>query len=122
MLVTADALGKAYSLNLVQHMGHNACPYCLHEGTILQGTTQIRYCERHNARNRTNDGARKDMLQAYETGTPVNGYRGLSALMAFGEGFDVIWQVVIDKMHCVDMGVIKKLFDLFLNSKYRKER
>lgn len=45
MLVTADAPAKAHLLNLVQHMGHKACPYCLHEGTVLEGKSQIRYCK-----------------------------------------------------------------------------
>lgn len=122
MLVTADALAKAYMLNLVQHMGHKGCPYCLHEGTILEGTTQIRYCNRHNARCRTNNQVRNDMIQAHTSGQSVNGYRGISALVAFGNSFDIVWQVVIDKMHCIDMGVVKKLFNLFLHNKNRNER
>lgn len=63
-----------------------------------------------------------DMIQAHATGSRINGYHGLSALMTFGKDFDIVWQVVIDKMHCVDTGVIKKMFDLFLITKGNKER
>lgn len=122
MIFTADALAKAYVLNIVQHNGHNGCPYCLHNGTVLAGTKQIRYCKRDNKQNRTNAEARSNMMEAYVNATSVNGYNGLSPLVAFGEKFDVVWQTVIDKMHCVDMGVIKKMFDLFLNQKNRNER
>lgn len=123
MLFTADALAKAYVLNLTQHNGRFGCPYCLHRGTNIEGSTQIRYCvECQNARLRTNAKAREDMVAAHTTAQNVNGYKGLSPLLAFGQNFDIIWQVVIDKMHNVDMGVTKKLFDLFLNPKHRNER
>lgn len=121
MMFTADALAKAYVLNITQHNGHYGCPYCLHSGTNIEGTTQIRYCNEDKATNRTNKKSREDMIAAHCGAESVNGYKGVSPLIAL-ENFDIIWQVVIDKMHNVDMGVTKKLFDLFLNSKYRGER
>lgn len=121
MLFTADALAKAYVSNSTQHNGHYGCPYCLHSGTIIEGTTQIRYANQDNAPNRTNRKARDDMIAAHLTAKSVNGYKGLSPLMALGQDFDVVWQVVIDKMHNVDMGVTRKLFDLFLNPNNRGE-
>lgn len=121
MIFTADALAKSDVLNLTHHNGYYGCPYCLHSGTHIQGTTQIRYCKRHNAVNRKNEQARKDMERAHKTATVVNGYKGLSPLLALGQSFDIVWQTVIDKMHCVDLGVIKKMFDLFLTQKYRNE-
>lgn len=122
MIFTADALAKADVLNLVHHNGYNGCPYCLHCGTRIDGTSQIRYCNRDNAICRTNRESRSDMTTAHVTQTKINGYNGLSPLMAFRKKFDVVWQVVIDKMHCVDMGVIKKMFGLFLSSKNRGKR
>lgn len=122
MLFTADALAKADVLHLIQHNGRFGCPYCLHPGTHIEGTKYIRYCNRNCNTNRTNRGARNDMIQAHHSGAIVNGYKGLSPLLAMGNQFDVVWQTVIDKMHCVEMGVIKKMFDLFLNNKYRSER
>lgn len=121
MLFTADALAKAYVLNITQHNGHYGCPYCLHYGTNIEGTTQLRFVNEYCAPNRTNQKARDDMIAAHQTAETVNGYKGLSPLMALGQDFDVIWQVVIDKMHNVDMGVTKKLFDLFLNPANQNE-
>lgn len=62
------------------------------------------------------------MIQAHSSNSMVNGYKGLSPLVEIGKDFDIVWQAVIDRMHCVDMGVAKKMFDLFLNDKYRNER
>lgn len=122
MIFTADALAKASVLNIVQHNGYNGCPYCLHPGTRIDGSNQIRYCIEDNARCRTNAESRSNMIEAHMTGSKINGYNGLSPLMAISKDFDVVWQVVIDKMHCVDMGIIKKMFGLFLNSKNSNER
>lgn len=118
MIFTADALAKASVLNQIQHNGYYGCPLCLHCGQRVAGTTQIRYCNKYCAPNRTNREARIDMIRAHKTATIVNGYKGLSTLMALGNDFDIVWQVVIDRMHCVT----KRMFDLFLNSKYRNER
>lgn len=122
MIFTADALAKASVLNQKQHNGYFGCPLCLHPGEKVAGTKQIRYCNNNRAPIRTNREARANMIEAHETDTIVNGYKGLSPLMAFSSHFDVIWQVVIDRMHCVDMGVLKRLFYLFLSIKFRNER
>lgn len=42
-------------------------------------------------------------------------------LLALDMWFDIIWQIVIDKMHCIDLGVVKKIFDIWLNSSNRNE-
>lgn len=121
MLFSADALAKAYVLNRIQHNGRQGCPYCLHNGINIEGSTQIRYCKEGNTRLRTNEEIRSNMIQAHKTLAVVNGFKGLSPLVAFNH-FDIASQVVIDKMHCTDMGVINKMFDLFLNNKFRGKR
>lgn len=119
IIFTADAPAKSDVLNKVHHSGRGGCPYCEHNGTVLDGTTQVLYCNKDNARLRSNTEARANMIEAHLSGQRVNGYHGLSALAAFKHHFDVISQVVIDRMHCVDCGVIKRLFNLFLSSKNR---
>lgn len=118
MIFTGDALAKQYVLNKVAFNGYLGCPYCLHDGTLVK--SQVRYCNRNNAPSRTNEQTRADMLQAQLSGNKINGYHGVSALMAM-DSFDVVKQVAIDKMHNIDMGVTKKLFNLFLDEKNRKE-
>lgn len=119
MIFTGDTLAKEYVLNKVHFNGYKGCSYCLHNGTLVG--RQVRYCKRDNRPLRTNEQTRVDMLAAHEMKTKVNGYHGVSALMAF-EHFDVVRQVAIDKMHNVDMGVTKKIFHLFLDDKNRHER
>lgn len=70
---------------------------------------------------RTNEEVRADMLKAQMTHEKVNGYKGLSPHVAF-DNFDVVWQIGIDKMHNVDLGVTALMFKLFLKSgRNRKE-
>lgn len=118
MIFTGDTLAKQYVLNKGSFNGYMGCPYCLHAGTLVN--KQVRYCNRDNAPLRTNDQTRSDMLEAQASGKKINGYFGVSPLMAI-HNFDVVKQVAIDKMHNIDMGVTKKLFNLFLNEKNRKQ-
>lgn len=118
MIFTGDTLAKQYVLKKSSFNGYKGCPYCLHAGTLVQN--QIRYCNRDLAAVRMNDQTRIDMFEAQATASKVNGYHGISPLIAL-EHFDVVQQVAIDKMHCIDMGVIKRLFNLFLDVKNRKK-
>lgn len=61
------------------------------------------------------------MRQAQMQKHKVNGYHGISVLMAMKE-LDVVWQVAIDKMHNIDMGIAKKIMHLVLDDKNKKER
>lgn len=119
MIFTGDSLARADVLNQTQHNGYKGCPYCLHDGTIVEG--QVRYCNRNNGPLRTNEGSRNDMRQAQMQKRKVNGYHGISVLMAINN-FDVVWQVAIDKMHNIDMGVAKKIMNLILDDKNKRER
>lgn len=88
------------------------CPYCTHAGTLVN--RQVRYCNRDNGPMRTNEQTRADMLMAQYSCMRTNGYYGVSPLMAF-DNFDVVKQVAIDKMHNIDMSIVKQLFNLFLD-------
>lgn len=119
IIFTADTPAKCDVLNKVYFNGYNGCPYCTHSGTLVN--RQIRYCRRDNGSPRTNEQTRIDMLEAHSTNRRVNGYHGISALISL-KNFDVVWQVGIDKMHNVDLGVIRLLFKLYLTVEHRKER
>lgn len=119
MIFTGDVLAKQYVLNKRSFNGYMGCSYCLHNGTLVN--SQIQYCNRDNAPSRTNEQTRETvMLQAQMSAENINGYRGVSVLMTI-ENFDVVNQVAIDKMHNIDMGVTKRLFNLFLDEKNRKK-
>lgn len=118
MIFTADTPARADVLMKSYFNGYNGCSYCLHSGTLVN--KQIRYCNRNNGNLQTNEQVRKDMIEAQTTNSKVNGYKGVSPLMAM-KHFDMVWQVAIDKMHNIDLGVVPLLFNLFLDSKNRKE-
>lgn len=59
------------------------------------------------------------MVEAHLSGKRVNGYHGVSALIALEYNMDMVSQIGIDVMHCVDIGVVKRLFSILLNDKNR---
>lgn len=119
MIFTCDTVARSHVLNKVNFNGYNGCPYCEHRGTIIN--RQVRYCKRDNGPLRSNHQTRRDMIDAFNSNQRINGYHGVSALMALHE-FDVVWQMGIDKMHNIDLGVVKQMFKLFLDPSFRKER
>lgn len=119
MIFTGDIPVRCDVLMKSQFNGYNGCTHCSHKGTLVN--KQIRYCKRDNGPLRTNDEVRANMLEAQTAKEKVNGYKGLSPLVAL-EYFDVVQQIGIDKMHNIDLGVTALLFKLFLKSeKNRKE-
>lgn len=119
MIFTGDTPARADVLKKTFFNGYNGCSYCLHRGTLVN--KQIRYCKRDNGPLRSDQDVRNDMIEAQKTSLKVNGYKGVSPLMAL-DYFDVVWQVGIDKMHNIDLGVISLLFNIFLDPKNRKQR
>lgn len=121
-VITADAPAKSDILNKVHHSGRGGCPYCEHNGTVLPGKTQVLYCTKDNARLRNNDQTRVDMIEAHRSGKRVNGYHGLSSLLALKCEFDIVQQIAQDQMHCIHLGVVKRLLNLFFLDKYRGKK
>lgn len=119
MIITADTPAKSHILNKVNFNGYKGCPYCLHKGTPVSG--QVRYCKNDEGSKRTNEMARHDMIKAELTGKRFNGYFGVSALLGLDQSFDVVWQMAIDKMHSIDIGVAKRIINIFLDNKNRGE-
>lgn len=118
MIFTGDTLAKQYVLKKGSFNGYLGCPYCLHSGTLVN--RQVRYCNRDNGELRTDEKTRHDMQQAQLSGEKVNGYLGISPLVAI-ENFDTAKQIGIDKMHNIDMGVERKIFDIILDKSNRKK-
>lgn len=120
MFFTTDSVAKAYVACKTSHNSYNGCPYCEHPGKII--SRQVRYCYENNAPERTHEATKNNMIEASAAGNPVNGYRGITPMLALDTHFDTVWGFVIDKMHSVDLGVIKKMFNLYLDSKNKNER
>lgn len=119
--MTADSVAKCSILYKTQYNSHFGCPYCYHYGTVPAQTTQIKYSFQHNAEDRVHEESKDAMLEALIEGAPVKGYYAPTPLMALDTPFDIVSQVVIDKMHSLDLGVAKRLFDILLNPKNKYE-
>lgn len=113
LLFTLDSVAKCDVLLKKQYNGYYGCPYCYHKGTLIP-VRNIRYCKEHERSLRSNKNTRDAMITACRTGQPVRGYLGVSPLIAFTD-MDLVWQIPIDKMHNIDLGAIRKLFELFLD-------
>lgn len=105
-------------MNQTQFNGHFGCPYCFHQGTTVD--SQMKYTYEANTILRTNETTRRDMLKAFSKREIASGFFGLSAFYTFDE-FNLVWQFVIDKMHNADLGVVPKLFSIWLIPKNRSE-
>lgn len=123
-----DLPAKAEFLNLVQFNGKYGCPNCLNPGEtyFLQreaaaednrrvGHTNI-YRYEGNNRLRTSAETIAQGFEALAIGRPVKGVKGPSSLALIMPNH--ITGTGIDRMHCVDGGVIKKLLTLWFTPRY----
>lgn len=110
-----------------QYNGFNACTYCLHPGMAIPSKNkklkQIRYPIPTNAvfvyPPRTHKNTLKSMRKKKFENTD-DGVVGLSCLVSM-PNFDLINSFGIDYMHCVVIGVTRKICDLYFDSKNKKK-
>lgn len=121
-----DLPAKAKVQCITSHAGHYACSYCLDPGTLInakqddksKSKSYVRYIYGNYAAR-----THSHMLQTYsqvKTNERISGIHGLSCMVA-AEGFDLVHGYNIDYMHCVLLGMTKKLLDLWLNSTNHRE-
>lgn len=120
LFCTLDTIAKTHVMNLIQFNGHYGCPVCEHKGTLVKRT--VRYCTGvDEGPIREDSDCKQCMIKANNSGQPEKGFKGLSVFQAIQVfSFDTVWQVVIDKMHAIDLGTSKKMLDLWLNGKCKK--
>lgn len=107
-----------------QYNGFNACTYCLHPGKLIENNNrkQIRYINTDVSTfeytSRTHDITVTSMLKN-NFDCNCDGVIGLSCLVSVPH-FDIIKSFGIDYMHCILLGVVRKLLDFYLDSKNHK--
>lgn len=115
-----DLPAKAELQSMIGHSGHFACGYCLHPGIAIKTNDDkksvIRYTKGiadHEIRSH------QSVIETYKKLklSPVNGIKSVSCMIAAHE-FDLINGFAIDSMHCIYLGITKKLLNLWLDSKY----
>lgn len=114
-----DIPAKKEVLCTVGHAGHFACDYCLHPGISYKSSTDkktnVRYLK----------GTRDYGLRSHESiidtykrlkKNSINGITGISPMVA-ARHFDLVNGVSIDYMHAALLGVMKKMLNLWLETK-----
>lgn len=117
--ITMDSVAKCHVAAITQYNGHNGCPYCHHPGDIIPPAKIVKYCVRSNSQNREHNRSKEAMVQAYTTGNVIDGYRGISPVIALDILIDINWIFPIDKMHSIDLGVVKKFFTILIDRQNR---
>lgn len=119
-----DLPAKAKVQRFALYSGHFGCGYCLHPGVPVKSKKNnksvIRYI--HDKKYypiRTHE----DVMKIYHSlkSNPINGIQDVSCMIAANE-FDLINGFGIDYMHCVLLGLMKKLLSLWLDSKNHSEQ
>lgn len=104
--------------------GKNACTYCKHPGCLEQISANLKMIRYPNTENsyalRNNDEMLKTMKLVNLKGVEIDGVCGISCLVSLPK-FDLINGFGIDYMHCVLLGVVKKLLEMFLSTKHHKQ-
>lgn len=117
LIFSVDTVAKDLIQRKKQFNGYFGCSYCLHPGKLVKisaKTKQVRYTNINNVELRNHSNALRHMKEAFLTDSVVNGFKGLCPLAALSN-FNIIDGFSIDYMHCVLLGVVRKLLNLWFS-------
>ncbi|KAH9374913.1 hypothetical protein HPB48_022962 [Haemaphysalis longicornis] len=112
VLACVDSPARASVLNSKQYNGYFGCSWCLQEGTPVGRTMKYPW-NGEPAPERSHARVFNAMLRAGQFKNGIDGIKGPSALMKL-RGFNLVWGLPPDYMHCVLEGVTKQLTELWL--------
>lgn len=116
---SCDMPAKADLQGMVGHNGRFACSFCYHPGVSVKCDGEkkaiIRYVKSKQLEKMR---SHEDFINIYDRlrTSPISGLKKMSCMVA-ADCFDLVYSFSIDTMHCVYLGVIKKLFSLWLDTK-----
>lgn len=120
---SVDLPAKKDVQNMIGPNGYFGCAYCLQKGDLVRAhknaKSHVRFVREENVSIRTHENLLN--IYAKQKSLPMQGVTGISCLIA-AEQFDLINGFSIDYMHCVLLGTMRKLLDLWLNPKNHKEQ
>lgn len=122
---TCDLPAKADVQGMVGHAGHYACGFCMHPGVAVKKNKESKSYVRYTDRKRTEHlRTHERTIQTYERLTAssksIEGIKSISCMVG-SEDFDLVNGFAIDYMHCILLGVMNKLLDLWLNPSNHKQ-
>lgn len=118
-LASCDLPARAPLMGLPLFSGYKACPHCHHPGINIRnatGRSYVRYTV-GNYQKRT----QKEVVDAFmaiekngniDANIDIFGIKRVPPMFIF-HGFDLIDGFVTDHLHCVELGVMKRLLDLW---------
>lgn len=116
-----DLPAKADLQGMTGHSGRYACSYCFHPGvSIKSGESKkkmIRYVKgQYELRTHS------QLIDTYSRleSNSINGVKTISCMIA-ARDFDLIHCFAIDHMHAAELGIMKKMMCLWLDSENHKE-
>lgn len=121
-----DLPAKCDVQGMIGHAGSFACGYCTHPGiqvkTPEDRKAMIRYVKgTENYETRSHH----DFIEIYEqlNSTAVKSIKGIKTISCLiaAKDFDMVNGFSVDAMHCVFSGVMKKLMNLWLDTKNHKQ-
>ncbi|XP_033747169.1 uncharacterized protein LOC117332391 [Pecten maximus] len=117
-----DLQERAYVLNMTQHNGKYGCLYCLEEGTsVVSGKGHCRSYPYRSQPTRTSQDIRQAVEEeAVATEKPCQGFFGKCVLNCLPL-YSVEKHIVIDYMHGILLGIVKKLLSLWFDGNNYKE-
>uniref|UniRef100_A0A1Y1MQY3 DUF4806 domain-containing protein n=1 Tax=Photinus pyralis TaxID=7054 RepID=A0A1Y1MQY3_PHOPY len=101
-----DAPAKAFILFTKGHTGYNSCSKCHIEGTFINN--RVCFPEVDNLRLRTDTDFREKVDDGHHVGT---------SLVETIPNFDMVNDIVLDPMHLIHLGVMRKLLILWIEGK-----
>lgn len=107
-----DLPAKSCVQGIKQYNGYNACTYCHHPGTAVERTVKYT-AEVYDPRNHHETLIAMDNIRKGVTSNLI-GVKNISPMISF-EAFDIIHSFSIDYMHCILLGVVRLLLDLWLD-------
>lgn len=118
--VCCDLPAKCDVQGMVGHAGYFACGYCLHPGVAVKkdakSKSYVRYIDRKKEEQlRSHENIAEIYSKQKPPFNPVNGIKSISCMVR-ADGFDLVHGFGIDYMHCILLGVMRKLLNLWLNS------
>uniref|UniRef100_A0A1Y1KCD2 DUF4218 domain-containing protein n=1 Tax=Photinus pyralis TaxID=7054 RepID=A0A1Y1KCD2_PHOPY len=101
-----DAPAKSFVTFTKGHTGYNSCSKCHIEGEYTNN--RIHFSETNALRNRTDCEFRSKLDDDHHSGT---------SLIESVPSFDMVKDIVLDYMHLICLGVVRKLFLLWVDGK-----
>lgn len=124
MSACCDLPAKADVQEMKGHGGYYSCGYCFHPGVAIKPAKNEKSVVRYIKRAKDDPlRTHKAFLETYARlkSSPINGIKAISCMVALDD-FDLANGFSIDYMHCILLGVTKKLFGLWLDSKNHNEK